>query len=212
MESVGFKADYSRAIEPTDTQFTSDVIRMRAAGVSFLYLGDTDVEQNAQFLDQAYQQHWRPKVILLSTAYDANFFKLVNPAAVQGALMTQVYSLFLGEDAKAVPEVAKFLKWVKVAAPGFNPDLYTMFSWASAALFVQALRTMGKNPTQVGLIKALKNIHAFTDNGMIPASDVGNKKPPTGFLMAKVENGKWVRTNPPKSGFIYTPNDYYFAK
>lgn len=212
MKSVGFTLGYARPVQPTDTQFTSDIIRMKSSGVQMLWLTDADVEQNAQLLDAAHQQGWKPKVILLSTAYDANFFKLVNPAAAQGALLTQQFAMFQGEDAKSTPEVALFLKYMTQVAPGFNPDLYSMFSWSSAALFVQALKTMGKNPTQAGLISALKNIHNFTDNNMVPAADVGRKKPVGCYMMGKVDNGKWVRTNPPKSGFLCNPTGYYYAK
>ena len=42
-------------------------------------------------------------------------------AAVNGDYLEQNTSLYLGQDAKAVPAVATFLHWVNVASPGFSP-------------------------------------------------------------------------------------------
>ena len=55
------------------------------------------------------------------------------PAAVNGAYLEQNTSLYLGQDAKAVPAVATFLNWVQVASPGFKTDLFTLYAWLSAA-------------------------------------------------------------------------------
>jgi ABC-type branched-subunit amino acid transport system substrate-binding protein len=210
MDSVGFKFVYSRGINPTESMFTSDIIRMRAAGVQFLYLTDIDIAQTAQVVDAAYQQGWHPQVIMSESAYDPNFFKLVNPKAAQGMLFDENFSLFDGEDAATVPEVALFDKWMHTTKPGFAPDLYSMYSWAAGALFTQALKAAGPNPTRVGLLAALKKISNFSDNGMLAPANVGAKKPPTCYLIGKVENGKYVRTSPLK-GFRCQPGGYYYG-
>ena len=75
-----------------------------------------------------------------------------------------------------------------------------MYSWTEAALFVQALKAAGANPTRVSLYEALKNIHNFDDNGMLPTTDVGAKKPPTCYLVFQRKSGAWVRVAAPGQG------------
>jgi len=75
--------------------------------------------------------------------------------------------MFLGEDAACSTEVGLFDQWMKKTHPSEGLDLFGMFSWASAKLFVDALKAAGQNPTRAGVIAALKSIHTFADNGMV---------------------------------------------
>jgi ABC-type branched-subunit amino acid transport system substrate-binding protein len=120
--------------------------------------------------------------------------------------------MFLGEDAKNVPEVKLFQKWMKKTHSDVTPDLFAMYSWASAALFVDALKAAGQNPTRASLLTALKNIHSFDDNGMVAPADVGNKKPPACWMLLKVNNGKFQRVLPKGKGYTCKPTGYYYAQ
>ncbi len=61
------------------------------------------------------------------------------------------------------------------------------------------------------MIAALKSIHSFDANGMLAQTDVGNKKPPTCWMLLKVQDGKFVRVLPADKGFTCTPSGYYYA-
>jgi ABC-type branched-subunit amino acid transport system substrate-binding protein len=211
MESVGYKVVYSRAYAPTESQFASDIIKMRSAGVQFLWLTDTDDATAARVLDEALQQNWHPQVIMSDSQYDANFVKLADPKAIDGMWADEQFALFQGEDAASVSEVGLFQTWMQKTHPGFPPDLFAMYSWAGAALFVQALKAAGPNPTRAALFDALKNIHNFDDNGMLPVTDVGAKKPPTCYLMMQRQGSKWVRVSPTDKGFTCDPGGYQYA-
>jgi ABC-type branched-subunit amino acid transport system substrate-binding protein len=211
MESVGYKVVYSRAYAATESQFTSDIIKMRSAGVQFLWLTDTDDATAARVLNEALQQNWHPQVIMSDSQYDANFVKLADPKAIDGMWADEQFALFQGEDQTSVPEVGLFQTWMQKTHPGFPPDLFATYSWAAAALFVQALKAAGPNPTRAGLYDALKNIHNFDDNGMLPVTDVGAKKPPTCYLIMQRQGAKWVRISPPDKGFTCEPGGYQFA-
>jgi hypothetical protein len=50
-ESVGYKMVYKRAVAPTETDFTSDVLRMRAAGVNFLATSGLDPNSIARLVN-----------------------------------------------------------------------------------------------------------------------------------------------------------------
>ena len=79
---------------------------------------------------------------------------MFNPGAGDGVLQDQAFAMFLGEDAANTPEVGLFYTWMKKTHPSFPLDLFAMFGWAEARLFVDALKTTGSNPTQPGLIAA----------------------------------------------------------
>ena len=212
-ESLGYKIVYERAVAPTETDWTADIIRMKNLGVQFWDLRNQNASFIAKMLSEAAQQNFKPQVIMTNSEYDASFFKLISdPTAANGVLTDQPFAMFLGEDAKNVPEVKLFQKWMKKAHSDVTPDLFAMFSWASAALFVQALKAAGQNPTRADLLTALKNIHSFDDNGFVAPADVGNKKPPACWMLVKVENGKFLRALPKGKGYTCKPTGYYYAQ
>ncbi len=208
MESLGYHIAYERLYGATETDFTSDVIRMRNAGVQFLWLTDTDPATQARILSAAAQQHWRPQVLAGGNSYDPNFKKLVDPTTDDGLLNEQQNALYLGEDRATVPGVDLFLTWLNKTHPGFEPDIFTLFGWSSAMLFVQALKAAGAKPTQAGVLTALKDIHSFDADGLLATSDPGAKKPPTCWIMVKIEAGKYVRLTPDK-GFQCQPGGFF---
>jgi ABC-type branched-subunit amino acid transport system substrate-binding protein len=211
-QSLGYKILYERAVSPTETDWTADIIRMKNLGVQFWDLRNQNASFIAKMLAEAAQQNFKPQVIITNSEYDASFFKLIaDPAAANGVLTDQPFAMFLGEDAKNVPEVKLFQKWMKKTHSDVTPDLFAMYSWASAALFVDALKAAGQNPTRASLLTALKGIHSFDDNGMVAPADVGNKKPPACWMLLKVNNGKFQRVIPKGKGYTCKPTGYYLA-
>ncbi|HEY2303740.1 MAG TPA: ABC transporter substrate-binding protein, partial [Acidimicrobiales bacterium] len=212
MESVGYKFVYDRATQPTETDFTADIVRMKSIGVQYLELRNQGVTTIAQIMNAAAQQNWHPQVVVTNSEYDPKFFKLLSdPANGNGILTDQPFAMFLGEDAANNSEVQLFDQWMKQTHPSQGLDLFGMFSWAAAKLFVDALKAAGQNPTRAGVVAALKNIHNFDDNGMVAPADVGNKKPPSCWMLLQVENGAFKRVLPADKGYTCSPSGYYNA-
>ena len=211
MQSMGYRVTYERTYNPLDTDFTADVVRMRSSGVQALFLDEGDVKTVARVLNAANQQGWKPQLVAPgATMYDGSFFKLVNPGAAEGAFGDQLASMYLGQDRSVVPEVNLFLTWLNKTHPGFQPDVFALFGWTSARLFTQALQQAGPNPTRQNVLAALRSIHSFDSNGIIPAADPAGKHAPQCWLNMQVKNGKFVRTSPsPPSGFICNPGGYF---
>jgi ABC-type branched-subunit amino acid transport system substrate-binding protein len=206
LASAGINAVYARGIQPTETDFTSDIVRMKSEGVNFILEDDVDVRTIARMLNEAQQQNFHPTVFDAAVGYDNNLLKLVNPGAAEGMLFDEPFSLFLGQDS-SVPEVNLFLQWLKKTHPDSPIDLFAMYSWASAALYVDALKAAGPNLTRASLLTALKGIHSFTDNGMVAQSDPGSGGPPTCWLIGEVKNNNFQRLTP-SSGFTCDPDGY----
>ena len=208
MQSLGYHISYEREVNPLETDFTSDVLRMRNAGVQMVVVL-TAITQIAQLLNNAQQQNYKPQLVESpGQGYDPSFFKLVNPGAGQSVLTDQTLALYLGGDRQSTPEVNLFLTWMAKTHPGFQPDIYSVYGWSSARLFTQALQAAGPNPTRTSVLAALRNIHSFDSNGLLATADPADKKAPTCWLLIKVNNDSFQRSSPPSphQGFTCNPD------
>jgi len=203
MKTEGYKIAYVDDINPLQSDFTTDVINMKNAGVNAVDLGGIDWQDAAIFVENAATQNWHPGLIFSTgSAYAAQFISHAGgPAVTNGIQIGQVYALYLGQDAKSVPAVQQFDTWVKKVNPSWVPDLYTLFGWASAEMFVQALKAAGPHPTRGAVMAQLKKITSFTANGLMGGSDPAAKTVTPCFLMAGIKNGTYVRELPTGSGF-----------
>jgi len=203
MKSVGYKVGYVDDVNPLQSDFTTDVINMKNAGVTAVDLGGVDWQDAAIFVENAATQNWHPGLIFSTGPVYADQFisHAGGPAATNGIQIGQVYALYLGQDAKSVPAVKQFDTWVKKVNPSWVPDLYTLFGWASADLFVQALKAAGPHPTRGAVMAQLQKSTSFNANGLMGGSDPAAKTVTSCFLMAGIKNGTFVRELPTGSGF-----------
>ncbi len=202
MTSMGYHVAYERLYNPLETDFTSDVLRMRQAGVQMVSLTQADVKTVARVLNAMQAQGFHPQVITAGgVAYDGSLFKLVNPGAAEGLLNDQQQAMYLGEDQATNPEVALFRTWMGKVHPNFPTDIFTVYGWTSARLFVQALQAAGPNPTRASVLAALRNVHSYDSNGLLAASDPADKRAPTCWLLIRIHSGKYERYQDPSTGF-----------
>ncbi len=211
MKSLGYHVSYEDVVSPVDVDFTPDILRMRSEGVQMVYIVGLAVNQSADLAKQMKQQNFVPKLFGNSGGnYDSGYIPSAGSSA-NGSVLDLTSALYLGQDAKVVPEVATFDKWVKAANPSANNDVYALYGWLSAMLFVQALKAAGKNPTRDALFQQLNKITSFNGDGLISTTNPVNKTPPTCWILVKVINGNFQRVSPsPKSGFICNPGGQYY--
>jgi branched-chain amino acid transport system substrate-binding protein len=207
--NLGYKWVYSRDAGYTETSFLSDIIKMKSAGVKMvleIVEGPAEISTMAQEIKQ---QGLNVPLMTGAGTYSAAF----NPgSAGNGTLLFTVTSLYRGEDAKVIPAVATFDKWVKKADPQTSLDLFTLDGWINAQLFVQALKAAGPNPTRAGLTAQLNKINSFNASGLISVQNPAQKIPGQCWLTAKYTNGKWLRVSPdPKAAFVCNPKGFFPA-
>ncbi len=202
MEHVGLHVVYDRQYAITQSDFNANVIAMRNAGVKMLFIDQMPENYAASVFRALELQNFHPIVVLGTSAYsEALTPNSGGAAAVEGSYMTLNSALFLGEDAAGLPAVSTFLSWVHKAAPGFTPDLFTLYGWTSAELFAQTLASAGPHPTRGSLLKALHGVTSFNADGIIVTSHPSSKSGSNCFLIARVENGRFQRLDdPPISG------------
>jgi ABC-type branched-subunit amino acid transport system substrate-binding protein len=211
LQHEGYKVAYVDDVSPLASDFTTDVIDMRNKGVNAVVLTALDWQDAAIFMQDAATQNWHPGLVFSGGPVYADQFisHAGGAAAVNGIQIGQLQALYLGQDASSVPAVKEFLSYVKKVDPSWTPDLYTLFGWASADLFVQALKAAGPHPTRGAVIAQLKKITSFNANGILAPSDPAGKKPSSCYLLAQIKDGKFVRVLPKKSGFECNSTYYY---
>lgn len=201
-QSVGYKYLYVRDVPDLTTNFTSDILRMKSAGVQFVDMTALAVTSDANFLQQAAQQNFHPAVLYGASAYDAQLFKLLGDASLANNVIWSAlpYSLYLGQDRAAVPAVNTFLTWVQKVKSGDSANLFAVEAWAAGQLLAQAMQKAGSTIDQSSIQQAIKSIDSFNANGLIAPTSPGQKQGSHCAVMASVRNGAWARVEP-SSGF-----------
>jgi ABC-type branched-subunit amino acid transport system substrate-binding protein len=212
LKSIGATVAYSRFYTGTEVDFTSDVLRMKRAGVNWVFLNAGSAAAAAHIIQNMYQQNFHPKVIEAATAYDNKFFGyLSKPSIANGVLVDLSYERFLGEDAATSAAVKLFDTWIHKTHPTWKPDLYTMYGWSSAELFANALKAAGPNPTRAAVLAALKTVTTFDAGGLLAPANPAGKLSSTCWILTRITNQKFERLNPAGSGYACTPGGYYAA-
>ena len=213
MQHLGYNVVYKATVNPLESNFQPDILRMRSAGVQMVDLTAIDAQVGETLVKQMRQQNFKPQLIESGgPIYVNNFATLAGGnAAADGIYLAQNDALYLGQDANTIPAVKLFLGWVQKVHKGFTPDLYTLYGWASAQLFVQALKAAGSNPTGASVLAQLQQVHSFNASGLTAGSDPAGKKAPTCIIIAKIENGVFTRVSPPSptNGSFICGGGYY---
>jgi branched-chain amino acid transport system substrate-binding protein len=198
MEKVGYHVVYDPTYPETQFDFTQNVIAMKNAGVQVLFVDQLAEVYASALLKNLVQQNFHPIVVLGAAAYSTTLIPAAGgPAAVNGSYFDQNASLYLGADANSIPAVTSFLHWVNVASPGFAADLFTLYGWTSAELFVQALRNAGSNPSRGSIMKALSHVTGFNGGHIVTTSDPAARTQSNCYLVGKVLNAAWTRQDDP---------------
>jgi ABC-type branched-subunit amino acid transport system substrate-binding protein len=210
-ESVGYKWLYDRAIGSTETDFTSDVVRMRDEGVKMVYLISVDDATAGRFAKAMKSQNFKPEVFLVGgSGYDADVITKAGDAA-EGMLVASSTALYGGEDASVVPEVALMDKWVQKVNPGFTPDIFSAYAWAAGRMMFEAMENVGPKPTRAAINAEIKRMGSYDDHGLFAPSNPGAKGPASCWILLKVIGGKYTRTDSPKTGFRCDDGPWWFG-
>jgi len=200
MKAAGFQIAYDRGAGPFDTNFLSDIIAMQNAGVKMFFSTELPDNYAAKLLKEMQQQNFKP-INIEGAAYSSQLLSLAGSSA-NNMYIEQGYALYLGQDANTVPAVKLFDTWMRKVDPNPNFEIESVYGWASAELFTQALRAAGKDPTRSKLIAALNQVTLFNAGGLIPPNNPAQAIPSGCFLMAQVQNGQIKRVPPsPSTGF-----------
>jgi hypothetical protein len=101
------------------------------------------------------------------------------------------------EDKGSNPDLDAFLKYDK------SPDGFGAQAFVAGEVFARAvndaMKANNNDPnsiTRANILTAVKNMHDFDSNGMVPKIDIGNKIGSTCLVGMQVQNGKFVQIDP----------------
>jgi branched-chain amino acid transport system substrate-binding protein len=198
MLHLGYRVVYDPTFDISTTDFTQYVVQMRNAGVKILFLEQMPYNYAGAVFKALNAQGFHPVVVLGGSTYSNQLVPSAGGApAIDGSYFEQGNALYLGEDASSLPSVRLFQNWVQTVSPGFAPDLYTLYGWLSAELFVQALRAAGPNPSRGSVLQALGRITSFTGGNLSGPANPAKKIPSACYLIGRVEGGKIQRLDDP---------------
>lgn len=189
---LGYKFTDKIAIDVTSLpNYGTYATQLKSHGVKFVqYVGAYQYMVNLQ---KAFaQQNYHPITVLDPTAYDANY---VNSG---GSAVNNTYVFIAGplfSEANKNPSLAQYLTWLQRTSGG-APSFFGVYAWSAAALFTQLAIKLGGKLNRGSLINALKGVHKYTNNGMVPPQDVGGKQTPNCLSEIQLNNGNWVRKTP----------------
>jgi ABC-type branched-subunit amino acid transport system substrate-binding protein len=196
MASLGYNIVYTRAVGATDSNFTSDVIRMRSNGVKFVELL-TSGAMISEFMQAAAQQNYAPVVTTPGQSYDVAVLKQ-GGSAVNGLYADMPNALYFSPtEAQTLPAVGLLQTWMQRAAPGVGIDLFSAYGWSEAQLFVQAVRAAGPKVTRAAVVKALQAVKSFDADGLMAVGYPATKAPTVCYVIVKVVNGQYQRVDTP---------------
>ena len=138
-----------------------------------------------------YQQSYNPLFVMDPTAYDAGY--VATGKAVDGTYSFIPNPMF--EEAAKNLQLQKYLQWLQRTSGG-TPTFFGIYAWAAADLFTQLAIKLGGKLTRASLVDALKGVHDFTDNGMVPPQNPGSKITGKCLSVVQLVNGNWVRKTP----------------
>jgi ABC-type branched-subunit amino acid transport system substrate-binding protein len=173
-KAEGFKIVYDSSFLPSQTTFLANVLTMKAQGVQMFFSQQLPDSYAATVAKEMQQQNFNP-INVESDAYTANLVKN-GGSAVNGMYLAMGFVLYLGTDGN-LPAVKLFNKWMLEADPTANFELEALFGWASAQLFVDALRNAGSPPTRAGLEAALNKITSFDAGGLLSTGNPSQNIP-----------------------------------
>src|SRR3954468_1304919 len=164
-ESCGWHWVYNNPEPAAQTTFYSDVLSMQRKGVKLVFLSAENAQNAATLKAEADSQGFHP-IWVIPIAYASDFFKglggkdgTAGEKAAEGIVGSNLYALFFSpDDARNIPEVKLFQEWMTKAYPGAAKELYAMFSWCSAKLFVQALRDVGPKVTRQAVLAKARSV------------------------------------------------------
>ena len=210
LKSEGFDVVYVRGFTPFESTFLDDVLRMKSAGVQLFFSSQMPDSYAAKLATEMKAQNFTP-ITIQGAAYSSQLLSLAG-GAMNGTYIEQQYALYLGQDASSIPAVATFDQWVKQVDSKANFEIETLYGWAAAQLFTQALKVAGQNPTRASLVAALGQVTNFDAGGLIPTENPSANIPASCWLLAQVKGNEIVRVSPtPSTGFVCSPGGYLTA-
>jgi ABC-type branched-subunit amino acid transport system substrate-binding protein len=201
-QSKNYEIDFQKAgipviakypVAPTATNFRSQATDMKEKGVDIV-ITIAEIGAIANLARAFEDVGYFPKVPFYGAqTYSQKFLQTAGTAA-EGTKIGLIFD---------VPEtggtaISEFKTWYQRTAPGADMDFFAILSWVAADMFVEALRKAGPDPTQAKILEQMRQVTAYTGDGLVGSINPAQKKQPKCYHVIEVKGGKWVKSFPAK--------------
>ena len=153
------KVDMAIPYVPSQVDFSSDVIKLKAAGIKVVMMA-TIAAAGAQVINQMASLDYHPARILTASACGyTGIFKTI--ASIDGTYCTA----FLPAPGSSDPRWTAFASAMSKYEAGHAPDIYAAWGWLAGQVFYGALERVKGPITREALVNALGTMHGFDTIG-----------------------------------------------
>jgi branched-chain amino acid transport system substrate-binding protein len=145
---------------------TTPALVAKQKGCDTFYAG-LDDNSNFALAEALKQAGVKPKVMIFPTGFESQLVHSPSWAAVQGGYFVSEFRPFQLPDAGTRQMQSALEKYAHFNSSQF-PNFSQYESWMGADLMIKGLQLAGKNPTQAGVIHALRGLKSYNGNGLLP--------------------------------------------
>jgi branched-chain amino acid transport system substrate-binding protein len=180
LNARGVEEKMYEAITAGDKDFTALITKMKNAGVDLIYLGGYHTE--AGLIARQAKEQGINATMMSGDALVTDEYWAITGDTGQGTLMT--FSPDPRKNPAAAPVVAEF------EAAGFDPEGYTLYTYATIQAWAQAAEKAGTTDLDA-VVEALHNNQFDTVLGSVKFDDKGDVEGEN-YVMYEWDNGKYV--------------------
>jgi branched-chain amino acid transport system substrate-binding protein len=186
MSANGIKVAYQDLSVGLGGNLTPDAIRMRDAGVDFVF--SCLQESDNISLSRALHQNGMGSVTeLWLEIYDRSELQ-AEPGLMNGVYFFLQHVPFEAANTYpgTYPGMAGYIDTMQRYEPASTYDELALYGWLNADLFVQGLRAVGPHLTQARLVAAINKLRSYNGGGLVPPVDwaVAHTQPFAGQVCA----------------------------
>jgi branched-chain amino acid transport system substrate-binding protein len=181
LNARGVQETMYEAITAGDRDFTALITKMKEAGVDLIYLGGYHTE--AGLIARQAKEQGIDATMMSGDALVTDEYWSITGDTGQGTLMT--FSPDPRKNEAAAPVVEKF------QAAGYDPEGYTLYTYAAVQVWAQAVEKAGSTDLDA-VIEQLHGNQFETVLGTISFDDKGDVEG-SSYVMYQWENGEYVQ-------------------
>ena len=175
-----------------DIDFSSQVARMKAAGVDLIVTA-TITRETIGVMAETKKLGWNDVKVMTATPGRTGVVLALGKESVEGLYGVGSWKIFAPSDLPA-----DLRRWADAYKKRFNidPDENAMLAYTYADMFVKGVQAAGRDLTAD---KAVKALQAVTTTGLVfygPEGFKNNHLDPDFVEVDQVKNGKWVSVSP----------------
>jgi branched-chain amino acid transport system substrate-binding protein len=188
LKDMGMTSKETTTYKRGATDFSSQVAKLQAADCKLVVLGAI-FREPALILAEAKKIGWNADFLSSTASHTINLPKLA------GKDVEGFYAMALVKVPYADDQDPAIREWAAKFKAKFNadPDVYGVYGWEVADLFVKTLQVAGRDLTTQSYIKAMEAMHGGPDMfGSSYAFTPANHQGAYGCYIAQIKDGRWV--------------------